>query len=50
MACLSTNSSEKRKRKVLTIAEKLEIIGLLDEDHSLAAIASKYGIGRSSYR
>ena len=44
MAC----SSEKRKRKVLTIDEKLEIISLLDENHSLAAIASKYGIGRST--
>ena len=44
MAC----STEKRKRKVLTIDEKLEIISLLDENHSLSAIASKYGIGRST--
>ena len=48
MACSSVNSSEKCKQKVLTIDGKLEIINLLDENHSLAPIASKYGIGRST--
>ena len=48
MACSSANSSEKHKQKVLTIAKKLEIISLLDENHSLAAIVSKDGIGRST--
>ena len=47
MACSSTNSSEKRKQKVLTIVEKLEIISLLDENHSQQYIASKYRIGRN---
>ena len=40
--------SDKRKRKVLTIDEKLEIVSLFNNNHSLAAIASKYGIGKST--
>ena len=46
MACSSASLSDKRKRKVLTIDEKLEIVSLLNNNHSLAAIASKYGIIR----
>ena len=42
--------SEKRKRKVLTIDEKLEIVSLLDKNHSLAVvIASKYRFGKSTF-
>ena len=47
MACSSASLSDKHKRKVLTIDEKLEIVSLLNNNHSLAAIASKYGIGKS---
>ena len=38
----------KRKRKVLTVAEKLKILELLDNNYSLAAIATKYDIGKST--
>ena len=48
MACSSASLSNKRKRKVLTIDEKLEIVSLLNNNHLLAAIASKYGIGKST--
>ena len=48
MACLSASLSDKRKRKVLTIDEKLEIVSFFNNNHSLAAIASKYGIGKST--
>ena len=48
MVCLSASLSDKRKRKVLIIDEKLEIVSLLNNNHSLAAIASKYGIGKST--
>ncbi len=48
MACSSANLSNKRKQKVLTIDEKLEIVSLLNNNHSLAVIASKYGIGKST--
>lgn len=33
---------------MLTIDEKLEIVSLLNKNHTLAAIASKYGIGKST--
>ena len=38
----------KRKRKVLTVDEKLKILELLDNNYSLAAIATKYDIGKST--
>ena len=37
----------KRKRIVLTLKEKLEIIGMLDTA-SLSVIAEKYGVGKST--
>ena len=40
--------SEKRKQKVLTVDEKLENVSSLDKNHSLAAIACKYRIGKST--
>ena len=48
MAHSSASLSDKRKRKVLTIDEKLENFSLLNNNHSLAAIASKHGIGKST--
>ena len=47
-SCSSASLSDKRKRKVLTIHKKLEIVSLLNNNHSLAVIASKYGIGKST--
>ena len=38
----------KCKRKVLTVDEKLKILELLDNNYSLAAIATKYDIGKST--
>ena len=48
MACSSASLSDKCKQKVLTIDEKLEIVSLLNNNPSLAAIASKYEIGKST--
>ena len=48
MACSSASLSDKCKRKVLTVDEKLEIVSLLNNNHSLATIASKYRIGKST--
>ena len=36
------SSSKKRKWKMLKIDENFEIVSLLDKNHSLAAVASKY--------
>ena len=40
--------TDKRKRKVLTLDKKLKILELLDDNYSLAAIATKYDIGKST--
>ena len=48
MACSSASLSDKRKQKVLTINENLQIVSLLNNNHSLAAIASNCGIGKST--
>ena len=41
-------ATDKRKRKVLTLDKKLKILELLDDNYSLAAIATKYDIGKST--
>ena len=38
----------KRKRVVLSIKEKVEILKLLDQEVSYTVIADKYGIGSST--
>ena len=40
--------TDKRKRKVLTLDKKLKILELLDDNYSLAVIATKYDIGKST--
>ena len=40
--------SQKRKRRVLTIDEKLDICEMIKEDYSYSVIRQKYGIGKST--
>lgn len=44
----SAASKPKRKRVVLSIKEKLDVLKLLDKSVSYTVIAEKYGIGRST--
>jgi uncharacterized protein YerC len=41
-------TSAKRKRVVLTIADKVKIIQMLDDSVSYSVIAKKFGIDKSS--
>ena len=45
---MATASASKRKRVVLTIKEKVNIIQLLEKGTSYTVISEKYGIGRST--
>ena len=45
---MATTKPAKRKRVVLTIEQKVEIMELLDKSVSYAAISEKFGIGRST--
>jgi len=45
---MASAAKPKRKRVVLTMKEKVEILKLLDSSVSYAIIAEKYGIGRST--
>ena len=44
---MSTTSSRKRKRAVLSIEEKLKIIRKLDEGCSIVSISAEFGTGKS---
>ena len=48
MATAKSKSTGKRKRVVLSIDEKMEILKLIDKDVSYSIIMDKYGIGRST--
>ena len=48
MANAKSKSTGKRKRVVLSIDEKMEILKLIDKDVSYSIIMDKYGIGRST--
>ena len=45
---MTTVSASKRKRVVLTIKEKVNIIQLMEKGTSYTVISEKYGIGRST--
>ena len=45
---VSGSSSGKRKRVVLSIDVKVDIIGMIDRGSSLTAIAEKFGIAKST--
>ena len=44
----STGTKIKRKRVVLSIRDKLEIIALLDQSISYTVICERFGIGKST--
>ena len=48
MASASATKAKKRKRVVLPIKKKVEILKLLEDNVSYAVIQEKYGIGKST--
>ena len=48
MATKSETSTSKRKRLVLSIDDKVEVLKLIGKDVSYSIIMDKYGIGRST--
>ncbi len=45
---MASTSGKKRKRTVLSIEKKLEILKKIDQNISLATIADEFGIGKST--
>ena len=48
IATASGNKSSKRKRVVLSIDDKIEVLKLIDKGTSYTIIMEKYGIGRAT--